>query len=107
LARAGRRNDKDVARAALLDRDMDHPVVTWGQGHRYGRPGDTHARIDRSHIRAHEAAAALRLVDGSDTAFAERGDRVRIGPLDILDDDAHVSPSAGSKVSTTCGKTAS
>ena len=37
----------------------------------------------------------------------EAGDDFRRGPLDVLHDDAHLRPSVGANVSTTCGNTAS
>ena len=47
----GRRDDEDVAVAALLDRHVDHPVVAGRHADRHRRARDARPGIDRPHAR--------------------------------------------------------
>src|SRR6516164_9886904 len=83
----GAADHQHVALLALLDRDVDHPVVARLRQHRYRRPADRGARPDRSHVRLHQAASPERFVRGGDADAGEGADGVRISTFDVADDD--------------------
>src|SRR6185312_11207539 len=94
----GGHNDEHVARAALLDCDVDHPVVRRWQADRNGAAGNAGPRKDRPQMRTQEPGAALSLMDGGHTKTRQPFDEVGFSPLDVGMDDAHRWPrgSAGS-----------
>src|SRR5215470_12592977 len=55
-----------VAGLALLDRDMDHPIVAGMRQHGHRRARGLAAGPHRTQIRLHQAAAAMGLVHGGD-----------------------------------------
>src|SRR5262249_3564613 len=63
----GWRDDQHVTVAALLDRDVDHPVVAGWDADRHRRAGDVRAGIDRPQVRGEQAGAGLCFVHGGDT----------------------------------------
>jgi hypothetical protein len=83
----GAADHQHVAFLALLDRDMDHPVVAGLRQHGNGRAADRGAGINRPQIRLHQAGTAERLVRGGDAAGGERPDGVGISALDVADND--------------------
>jgi hypothetical protein len=60
-------HDKNVAVTALLDGDVDHPVVGRRHAHSHGGASDVRPRIDRCYVRGEQAASALGLVHGGDS----------------------------------------
>src|ERR1700722_2222074 len=97
VAAGGRRHDEDVAVLALLDGDMDHPVIAGRDADGDRGAGDLGARVDRVQVRGQQPAAALRLVLGSDAELRERvGDRL-VGPGDGADDNGHAHSCQGSR----------
>ena len=95
VAGRGRRHHEDVALAAHLDGDVDHPVVAGRHRNGDGIAGGRGAGIDRAHVGGEQALATLRLVDGGD---AELGQRLDVGErraLEVLDDDAAHANSSG------------
>ncbi|MBB4421592.1 hypothetical protein GGD66_000118 [Bradyrhizobium sp. CIR48] len=88
----GAADDEDVALFALLDGDMDHPIVAGLRQHGDGGPGDRRARPDRAQIGLHQTHAPVSLVHGRDAVRRHSGG---IGTLDIANDDRlHASSSA-------------
>ena len=72
---------------ALLDRDMDHPVVAGMRQHGHRGARRLAALPDRAQIGLHQADAAIGLVHGGDAERAEPLHQIRIGALDVANDD--------------------
>jgi hypothetical protein len=96
--RRRRGDDEEVAGTALLDRSVDHEVVTRVTEHRHGAAGHAHILLDRSQRRADQTRAAHRLVDGGDAMRREGVDGRGIRPRDVGDDDGRHASSP-----VTCG----
>ena len=90
----GAADHQDVARPALLDRDMDHPVVAGMRQHGDGGARRFAARPYRAQIGFHQADAAIGLVHGGGAERAEPLDQRGIGSLDVADNNRlHASSS--------------
>ena len=100
VAGRGRRDDEHVAFPALLDRDMQHPIIRRRNRDGHRRARESSAAIDRPHVRAHQARAPLRLVHGGDAVGREGARGLQRHAWGPRHDEAHASRS------TTCGKTA-
>ncbi|MGY4455062.1 hypothetical protein ACVWZR_009722 [Bradyrhizobium sp. i1.3.1] len=88
----GAADDEDVALLALLNGDMDHPVVAGLCQHRDGGASDRRAGPNGPQVRLHQAEATVSLVNGRDAVFRHPGG---IGTLDVANDDGlHASSSA-------------
>ena len=67
-----RRHHQDVARRADSIGGVDHQVVARRARDGDGAAGRFRRRIDRPHVRTHQAGAPLRFVHGGDAELAER-----------------------------------
>ena len=74
---------------ALLDGDVDHPVVAGRQADGDGGAGDARAGVDRAHVRRQQAGAALRLVDGRDADLGKCSRETPLDPRHVAHDDGH------------------
>ena len=83
----GAADHQDVALLALLDRDMDHPVVARLRQNGDRGSGNLRAGPDRPHIGLHQARASERLVRGGDAERLHGADGIAVGAFDIADDD--------------------
>ena len=66
-----RRHDQDVSRFAHFDGGMKHQVIAGVAQHGHGRARDARGRINRPHVRQHQARAALRFVHRGGAELAE------------------------------------
>src|SRR5580704_3157499 len=82
-----RRDHHDVARPGVLDRGVDHQVVTRPAQHGQRGARDARALLVRPDGRAEVAGAADRLVDGGDAVFGQLAYLVEIGARRVGDDD--------------------
>jgi hypothetical protein len=88
----------DITLPALLDRDMDHPIVARLRENGDRGAGNLRTRPDWAQIRLHQAGAAERLVHGDDAECGHGANGVAIGALDVADDDGFhfkISSTAG------------
>src|SRR5690606_16441641 len=79
VGRGGGGDHQHVALSALLDRDMDRPVVGRRHADRDRGPADVCARIDGAEPRVQQSRAALRLVDRGDAEATQSPYRIRVG----------------------------
>ena len=85
---------QDVAGLALLDRDMDHPIVTGLRQDGYGGAGCFRPAPNGAQIGLHQPEPAIGLVRGGNAERAETLDEISFGTLDVADDDRlHASSS--------------
>src|SRR5512138_377980 len=84
-------HDEDVAFAALLDCDVNHPVVGRWNADRDGAARDARAGVDGAYIGRHQTGAVLRFVDGRDAGAGQRFDKLAFDALNLLYDAGHRS----------------
>ena len=68
---------------ALLDGDVNHPVVARRHADRDRGAGDVRAAVDGAHVWRHEAGALLGFVDGCDAEGSERLDDAALDALHV------------------------
>src|SRR5665213_3392640 len=105
LARRGRHDDQHVAVLTQFDRDVQHRVVAGRDRDGDGVADDRRAGIDRPHVRAHEAGASQRFVDGCDAPLGQRRQSLDRGALDVSDHDAaHNVPDVSRRAASLLGR---
>ena len=89
---------------ALLDGDVDHPVVVGRQAHGDRGSADPGPGVYRRHVRRDQAGAALRLVNGGDSVLAQSVAYLRVGPVaDCARRSASVRSPSPAMASARCG----